>query len=458
MLPAYGPFEAATAFDAIEDQVRRWLTGPRPRYRPLVDIDDTIFLPDVPYEIQQALNMADRLRAVAPSPDLWMQFLGEGNIPAHHSPNNVRPVPTAYNKAKFNQLDEVALLHLLAFVEVENGRDPRRLVTALCRLAELNRASATAKNLAADVRERSNARYSAFRRWLEDGEEPPPHRFGLPEPDIHEATDAYQCGPPQIEHLDRICDQLAGEPIPTHQHVQTNEDDVCTLWFDARTPTADLAGFLIGAIKRMMFKCGSDFPWFEDDNEIKLYRFWVQVVVDQGYIRRPGLTGLLDPATQLPMIVGAGPHHPLAASLAAHAEHGMPLTLHPPNLAVESWFWNRFRGRYRPGSLLATVNAILPTLQVLRDHLFDRGVLLSSEILAPVGFSARFAQAYGRNYVHPIEHACMDNRRPERLQAALDRFRCPATNEWAASCLCAGCKKKRRVVTMARTAHRIVHG
>lgn len=461
MLAPYGSFQPSPTFASIEVQVRNWMFGPRPRGPPLLDLDKTIFLPNVPAEVQQALNLSDRLKATAPSPDLVLQFFGDANgVPVHHCPGNVRPVPTAYNMAKFNELDYTAKMHLLAFVEVQSGRDPRRLSSTICWLADLNDASANARNLGDLRRAESNRKHEAFQNWLKsDGPAARPFEL-VPEPDVHEATTAYRTGYPKADHLDRICEQLVDHVPPVHPLVQLKEDEVCTLWFDCNTTTTeDLAAFLIAAVKRMVYQCGAEFPWATEDLEIKLYRVWIDVVMKQGYLCRPGLTGIFDPATQLPIVVGVGAHHPLAASLAAHAEHGVPYSLDPPpNLAVESWFWNRFRGRYRPGSLLATVNELLPILLTFRDQLTGRGVFASHETLVPVTFTPAFGAAYGRNYVHPIEHAYGDEERAHRLRQALNVFRCPTSNAVPDHCLCSNCRNKLRVVRLAEAAHRVVYG
>lgn len=380
----------------------------------------------------------------------------------HHAVGNVRAVPTAFNFAKYTQLDEVALLHLLAFLEHQNGRESRRLAPVLLMLAELNRGSATARVLSTERKEAYLNRLQNFRNWL-NGESnvTPAPSFGLPEPDVQEAIDGYKAGRPDPDLLQSICEQLCDEPVNTHPHLLLNEDQVCTLFFDSSTTTEDIARFLLAVITRMRYQCGAAHPWVEiEDEELKLYRFYLRIMVTQGYTRRQGLIGLVDPATNLPMVVGAGPHHPLAASLAAHAEHGSPLSISPPNINVESWFWNRFRRSYRAGSLLGVVNELLPTLQALRNKLTDRNLFNNVITLAPATYTPRFHMLYGRNYIHPLEHAYMDAGRAARLRQQLDAYVCTSTanNQSAYACRCANCNSKIRLVVRAESAHRIVYG
>lgn len=207
----------------------------------------------------------------------------------------------------------------------------------------------------------------------------------MPEPDIHLAISRYASHPSPILH---ISDQLLNGVAPDDPLLNLNPDGVCTFLFNENTSTRDIAHFLCCAVNRRRYDWGGNFVFNPLDDEIRVYRYVMGTILEQGRPIQPGLTGI-------PIGVGLPDHHPLSATLCAHRRHAELLTFQQPLIVTtESWSINRFRRRRRLASLVgAVVNDRLPVLQRLPDTLVRRGILLRKRQLRPLAVTDEIGAA-----------------------------------------------------------------
>lgn len=201
--------------------------------------------------------------------------------------------------------------------------------------------------------------------------------------------------------------------------------------------------------------------WLEEDDECALYRRLMQCIVGQGYKRADGTIGVIDHASGLPLCLDGAAHHPLAPSHGAHIAHGLRFRLagDETNHQVVSWAVNRLCRSWRPTSLIALINEMMGTLQLLRDRLVDRGVLQRRPKLQTFSASPYLSALWAHNGHHALELAILDPTRAARLrtewdgeQAADTACRCSAEAE----SLCKRCRAKSAHVEKAERAENII--
>lgn len=108
-------------------EIKNWLLGKRPAF---CHTDDILHSSVVHPQVQRLLNFEHRMRAACVSPDLRDQLHvvhgtdTSASFP-HHGPNNVRPVPLAFNLLKRTSFEETGQFTCVAPFEM-NQEDFRR--------------------------------------------------------------------------------------------------------------------------------------------------------------------------------------------------------------------------------------------------------------------------------------------------------------------------------------------
>lgn len=409
-------------------EVKEWLRGNRPAFYPS---DDLLHSSTVHPQVQKLLNLQDRLLATWVSPDLRDQVhvvAGTTEMASfpHHGPDNVRLVPFAYNNVKGGNLDEVALLILLCVIEANQPdaqpEDPDRIAGLLNAVAHLNTASCNRRTLSDEDKKRVLAEVNNFRSWLWDGEADFDWKSPLPPADIETAIGMYRRSTSATSRREKVISALLEQgPGMEAGTMPRNSDRVPTLFFGQDTTTEQIAHLLCVAVHRMRYDCGKRHDLRPDDDELGLYRFWLRVAREQGYMRADGTVGVRDVATGLPLVFGS-PRHPLSVSMAAHSSHGQPFALSgsESNAVFELWILNRFRRSWRTSTLLGLCETLLPPIQRLRDVLVERGVLAERRVLQAPG--PRLESVWWRNNVSSLELQIEDPGRVERLEAELEEY------------------------------------
>lgn len=124
------------------------------------------------------------------------------------------------------------------------------------------------------------------------------------------------------------------------------------------------------------------------------------------------------------------------------------------NIAVESWFMNRFRGGQRFAALCSTIEALLPTLQQLRDKLVVRGVFKTLRTVKGISTASPIAEHWSLNAFDPLELALLDPDRAHRLRQHFDANLLACKHDNVNTCR--NCPLKQKTVERAERAERIV--
>lgn len=191
--------------------------------------------------------------------------------------------------------------------------------------------------------------------------------------------------------------------------------------FTTDTSTTDIATLLCCVLRRMQEECGKDFPWYDDDDAMALYCYFVAVMRTQGYVWHDGVIGLRDLATGFPLSFAGVTHHPLRAAL--------PVTRGTDNLSASLPRISTFA--QSPGQ--STASAAVSAYRLCLPLSTACSPLCNSIRRPLISFepSEQLLSLQDSNGLHPLEMAILEPGRAARLKDELDEYQ--KKQSWASS-------------------------